>query len=120
MIWSGVREELRATLPPSAYQHWLEPLHAVGAQGGRLFVAGPERAREWFRRRYASAANEALRRRAPGFTEIALTEGDAATAAEAEPPAGPAGIPRGLEGLAGLLGLRRLLGSPVILRAERG
>lgn len=97
-IWSGVREELRATLPPSAYQHWLEPLHAVGAQGGRLLVAGPERAREWFRRRYAAAANEALRRRAPGFTEIALTEagGDRGSTPTAEPPAG---IPSGLEGL---------------------
>lgn len=31
-----------------------------------------------------------------------------------------ASLSRGLEGLAGLLGLRRLLGSPVILRAERG
>lgn len=98
-IWSGVREELRATLPQSAYQHWLEPLHAVGAQGGRLFVAGPERAREWFQRRYASAANEALRRRAPGFTEIALTESGAATPLDCAPPAGAAGIPRGLEGL---------------------
>ena len=97
-IWSGVREELRATLPPSAYQHWLEPLHAVGAQGGRLFVAGPERAREWFRRRYGAAANEALRRHAPGFTEIALTDAGAA-APGIEPPAGPTGIPRGLEGL---------------------
>lgn len=93
-IWSGVREELRATLPASAYQHWLEPLHAVGAQGGRLFVAGPERAREWFRRRYAAAANEALRRRAPGFTEIALTEAGGGGA----PPA-VARLPRGLEGL---------------------
>lgn len=98
-IWSGVREELRATLPPSAFQHWLEPLHAVGAQGGRLFVAGPERAREWFRRRYAGAANEALRRRAPGFTEIALTEEGGDQGAVAEPVAGPAGIPAGLEGL---------------------
>ena len=103
-IWSSVREELRSTLPPSAYQHWLEPLHAVGAQGGRLFVAGPERAREWFRRRYASAANEALRRRAPGFTEITLTDsGDPLAAASTAPAglgaSGPAGIPRGLEDL---------------------
>lgn len=89
-----MREELRATLPPSAYQHWLEPLHAVGSQGGRLFVSGPERAREWFRRRYASAANEALRRHAPGFTEIAFTDSAAAPAA-----AESAEVPGGLEGL---------------------
>lgn len=95
-----MREELRATLPPSAYQHWLEPLHAVGAQGGRLFVAGPERAREWFRRRYASAANEALRRRAPQFTEIALTDPPTTDAPDALPAAeATAGVPRGLEDL---------------------
>ncbi len=105
-IWRGIREELRATLPPSAYEHWLEPLKAVGAQGGRLYVAGPERAREWFRRRYAVAANEALRRRAPGFTEIAFTDGSLEIAGparagspDAEPSAGPGGIPRGLETL---------------------
>ena len=108
-IWSGIREDLRSTLPASAYQHWLAPLQAVGAQGGRLYLAGPERAREWFRRRYAVAANEALRRRAPGFTEITLTD-DAS--ASGSPPASPghagsgveratrpAGIPRGLEEL---------------------
>jgi len=106
-IWSGVREELRATLPPSAYQHWLEPLQVVGAQGGRLFVTGPERAKEWFRRRYASAANEALRKRAPGYTEIAFADAADGPATGAHPPPqaapeaafGPAGVPRGLEDL---------------------
>ena len=73
-IWNGVREDLRGTLPPSAFQHWLEPLRAVGAQGGRLYVSGPERVRDWFQRRYGAAATAALRRRAPQFTEIAFTE----------------------------------------------
>lgn len=105
-IWRGIREELRTTLPASAYEHWLEPLKAVGAQGGRLYVAGPERAREWFSRRYGVAANEVLRRHAPGFTEIAFTDGTLEVsgpqrtgAPAAEAPIGAGGIPRGLETL---------------------
>ena len=79
-IWNGVREDLRGTLPPSAFHHWLEPLRAVGVQGTRLYVSGPERVRDWFQRRYGPAATEALRRRAPEFTEIAFTDApDAAT-----------------------------------------
>ncbi len=80
-IWNGVRDELRGTLPQSAFENWLEPLRAVGVQGSRLYVSGPDRVREWFQRRYGAAATDALRRRAPGFTEIAF----------ADPPAGTTG-----------------------------
>jgi len=73
-IWNGVREELRDTLPQSAFENWLEPLRAVGIQGTRLYVSGPDRVRDWFQRRYGAAATDALRRRAPGFTEIAFTD----------------------------------------------
>lgn len=73
-IWSGVREDLRGTLHPSAYQNWLEPLHAVGVQGTCLYVSGPERIRDWFGRRYGTAATAALRKRAPEFTEIAFAD----------------------------------------------
>jgi chromosomal replication initiator protein len=73
-IWEGVREELRHTLPPSAFENWLEPLRAVGIQGSRLYVSGPDRVRDWFQRRYGAAATDALRRRAPGFTEIAFAD----------------------------------------------
>jgi chromosomal replication initiator protein len=100
-IWNSVREELRATLPASAFQHWLEPLRAVGAQGGRLYVAGPDRVRDWFQRRYRETATEVLRRRAPGFSEIAFA--DSAAAAGIDPDAAsvdaedlPAGVPAGL------------------------
>jgi len=80
-IWNGVRDELRGTLPQSAFENWLEPLRAVGVQGSRLYVSGPDRVRDWFQRRYGAAATDALRRRAPGFTEIAF----------ADPPADIAG-----------------------------
>ena len=101
-IWNGVREDLRDTLPPSAFQHWLEPLRAVGVQGSRLYVSGPERVRDWFQRRYGPAATEALRRRAPEFTEIAFTDAPAPTAGAEALSAGeassiPAGLRRGLD-----------------------
>ena len=106
-IWRGVREDLRTTLPASAFQHWLAPLEVVGAKGGRLYVSGPARARDWFQSRYGAAATEALHRRAPGFTEIAFA--DAPPGAELLPGApggasgalrsGPAGVPPGLEDL---------------------
>jgi len=102
-IWNGVREELRHTLPPSAFENWLEPLRAVGIQGSRLYVSGPDRVRDWFQRRYGAAATEALRRRAPGFTEIAFTDPPAGCA-DAGPGSGrvgadpiPAGLAAGLD-----------------------
>lgn len=102
-----MREELRATLPPSAFQHWLEPLSVVGVQGDRLYVSGPERARDWFQRRYGAAATEALRRCAPEFSEIAFADAPpGATITGGRSGAGrtfpdsPTGVPRGLaEGL---------------------
>ena len=97
-IWNGVREELRGTLPPSAFQHWLEPLKAVGVQGSRLYVSGPESVRDWFKRRYGSAATAALHRRAPQFTEIAFTDApEGAEAAGGPDDPVPAGLRRGLD-----------------------
>jgi chromosomal replication initiator protein len=100
-IWNGVREELRETLPPSAFQHWLEPLRAVGAQGGRLYVAGPDRVRDWFQRRYVATATEILRRHAPGMSEIAFAESSSEVGSPGSPTAAdtanlPAGVPAGL------------------------
>ncbi len=73
-IWDGVREELRTKVPPSAFENWLEPLQAVGVQGTRLYVEGPDRVRDWFERRYESLAVAALRKRVPAITEIVFAE----------------------------------------------
>jgi chromosomal replication initiator protein len=105
-IWNGVREELRASLPASVFNQWLEPLRAVGAQGNRLYVSGPERARDWFKRLNAVTATEVLRRQAPGFQEIAFTDPPAAAGGGGAVPPGftrvpdlPTGVPAGLAGL---------------------
>jgi chromosomal replication initiation ATPase DnaA len=73
-IWNGVREELRGTLSQSAFENWLEPLRAVGVQGNRLYVSGPDRVRDWFQRRYGAAATEALHRLAPESPALAITD----------------------------------------------
>jgi chromosomal replication initiator protein len=72
-IWESVREELRSSVPASAFESWLEPLRAVGVQGGRLYVEGPPRVRDWFERRYSQVAAAALRRRTPDITEIVFS-----------------------------------------------
>ncbi|HET6831797.1 MAG TPA: chromosomal replication initiator protein DnaA [Solirubrobacterales bacterium] len=95
-IWNGVREELRGTLPQSAFENWLEPLRAVGIQGTRLYVSGPDRVRDWFRRRYGAAATAALRRRAPGFTEIAFADPPPGVATADAPPDPTGPVPSGL------------------------
>ncbi len=99
-IWNGVREELRGTLPQSAFENWLEPLRAVGIQGTRLYVSGPDRVRDWFQRRYGAAATEALQRRAPGFTEIAFADPPASADADdtGDGRIGSTPIPAGLAG----------------------
>ncbi|MBK5117142.1 MAG: chromosomal replication initiator protein DnaA, partial [Thermoleophilia bacterium] len=93
-VWEDVREELRGAIPASAFESWLEPLHAVGLQGTRLYVAGPDGVRDWFERRYVSLAVAAARKRIPAITEIVFSE---ATEAVAEPGAAKSRIPAALE-----------------------
>jgi chromosomal replication initiator protein len=96
-IWDDVREELRAAVPASAFESWLEPLRAVGVQGTRLYVDGPDRVRDWFERRYAALAAAALRRRLPSITEIVFAEGADPDQPVEERPGIPAGLERNLD-----------------------
>ncbi len=98
-IWDGVREELRTKVPPSAFDNWLEPLQAVGVQGTRLYVEGPDRVRDWFERRYESLAVAALRKRVPAITEIVFAEAGTMPTSPAGAPANaiPAALERDLD-----------------------
>jgi chromosomal replication initiator protein len=91
-IWEGVRDELRQAVPASAFESWLEPLSAVGLQGTRLYVAGPDRVRDWFERRYLSLAVAATRKRLPTITEIVFSGADAD-----QPATTGSRVPAGLE-----------------------
>lgn len=89
-LWQAVREDLQGRVSPSAFESWLEPLRAVGIQGERLYVDGPDRVREWFDRRYGAMATATLQRHAPSIREIVFAE-----------PASSIGLPAGADGGAG-------------------
>jgi chromosomal replication initiator protein len=72
-LWRDVQERLRASLPASTFQLWLEPLEPVGAQGGVLYLAAPEGIRAWTERRYAGLIREALAAAAPELRDVAFT-----------------------------------------------
>jgi chromosomal replication initiator protein len=94
-IWDGVREDLRRQVSASAFESWLEPVRAVGVQGTRLYVDGPERVRTWFERRYESLAVAALRERVPSITEIVFAE--PGTEVPAQAGFGGSSVPSALE-----------------------
>jgi chromosomal replication initiator protein len=78
-LWQDVSARLRASLPPSTYQLWLEPLEAAGTQGTTLFLSAPERIRAWTERRYSGLIREALATAGSGLAEIVFVgtgEGD--------------------------------------------
>jgi chromosomal replication initiator protein len=71
-IWERVRGELRAHLPSSTFQLWIEPLRPVSAQGNTLHLAAPDTTRTWVERRYSASLQAALRASATGLERVVL------------------------------------------------
>ncbi len=72
---------LRASVPPSTFQLWLEPLKVVGSQGEALLLSAPEGIRAWTERRYAGLIREALAGVGSQLSKVSLVaEGGAAEA----------------------------------------
>jgi chromosomal replication initiator protein len=69
-IWDRVRGELRAHLPSSTFQLWIEPLRPVSAQGNTLHLAAPDTTRTWVERRYSASLQAALQASAPGLERV--------------------------------------------------
>jgi chromosomal replication initiator protein len=69
-LWKHVQERLRASVPASTFQLWLEPLELVGTKGETLLLTAPESIRAWTERRYASLIQEALV--GTGLTNVSL------------------------------------------------
>jgi chromosomal replication initiator protein len=59
-LWEEVRSRLRESVPATTFELWLEPLDAVGAAAGTLFLSAPEGIRAWTERRYAGLLRQAL------------------------------------------------------------
>jgi chromosomal replication initiator protein len=76
-LWQDLQTRLRASVPPSTYQLWLEPLKVVGAQAGTLYVSAPDGIRAWTERRYSSLLREALAAAGSELTDVSFTaDGD--------------------------------------------
>jgi chromosomal replication initiator protein len=86
-LWEDVRGRLRAALPPSTFQLWLEPLKVVGAQAGVLYLAAPAGIQAWVERRYSGLIREALNGVGSSLTAIRI--GDAGDTGKFERESGP-------------------------------
>jgi chromosomal replication initiator protein len=71
-LWGEVRARLRASLPPSTFELWLEPLQAAGVDGETLYLHAPEGIRAWTERRYASLIRAALADLGSGLVRVSF------------------------------------------------
>jgi chromosomal replication initiator protein len=74
-IWQRVRDDLRASVPPSTFKLWLDPLRVISARGSTLYLSAPKQVRTWVERRYSAPLLAAVGRQAPGLTTIEFVEG---------------------------------------------
>ncbi len=75
-LWKEVRNHLRASVPRSTFEIWLEPLRPVGQQGATLYLSAPDGIRTWVERRYGSLLQEALGAAGAAATEVAFASGE--------------------------------------------
>ncbi len=73
-IWRRVTEDLRASLPASTYDLWLDPLRPVAAHGTALRVAAPRSIRAWVDRRYRGAVESALQAQDCGLDHVIVVD----------------------------------------------
>src|SRR5215208_496086 len=73
-IWRRVTEDLRAGLPASTYDLWLEPLHPLSAEGATLRIAAPRSIQAWVERRYTGLLEVALRDQRCGLEHVLVIE----------------------------------------------
>ncbi len=71
-LWQDVRERLRASVPPTTFQLWLEPLKPLGAAEGVLHLSAPDGIRAWTERRYSGLIREALRTSDSALSEVSF------------------------------------------------
>jgi chromosomal replication initiator protein len=85
-LWQDVQGRLRASVPPSTFQLWLEPLKVAGSQAETLLLAAPEGIRAWTERRYSGLIREALAGAGSQLNDVSLVgEGAAEREAGCEP-----------------------------------
>jgi chromosomal replication initiator protein len=73
-LWRDVQGRLRASVPASTFQIWLEPLRVRGAKGNTLHLSAPEGIQAWAERRYAALIREALLAAGSDLTEVSFSD----------------------------------------------
>jgi chromosomal replication initiator protein len=82
-LWRATQDRLRASVPESTFRLWLEPLRAVGADSGTLYLTtAEERVRTWAERRYSSLIVEALADSESGIRAVSFTSAPAGSPAQ--------------------------------------
>ena len=71
-LWRDVQGRLRASVPPSTFQLWLEPLKVAGSRAETLLLSAPEGIRAWTERRYAGLIREALAGAGSQLSDVSL------------------------------------------------
>ncbi len=74
--WEEIRERLRASVPPSTFQLWLEPVEVSSARAGVLYLSAPDSIRTWTERRYTGLIREALRASESDLADVSFTGSD--------------------------------------------
>ena len=88
-LWHDVQRRLRASVPPSTFQLWLEPLRVLGVRGDVLHLSAPEGIRAWTERRYAGLIRDAVRDADRGLREVRFSVvGESVLEDEARPDQG--------------------------------
>jgi chromosomal replication initiator protein len=71
-LWQDVQRRLRASVPDSTFNIWLQPLKVLGASGSTLHLSAPDSIRSWVERRYATLIGEALEAAGAALSEISF------------------------------------------------
>ena len=82
-LWQDVQDRLRASVPPSTFQLWLEPLKVAGSQAETLLLSAPEGIRAWTERRYSGLIREALAGAGSQLSDVSLVAEERTAEAEA-------------------------------------
>jgi len=82
-LWHDVQARLRASVPASTFQLWLEPLRVVGSRSETLLLSAPEGIRAWTERRYTGLIREALLGAGGQLRDVSLVAEGKADAEEA-------------------------------------
>jgi chromosomal replication initiator protein len=84
-LWRDVRGRLRASVPATTFQIWLEPLRVAGARENTLYLSAPEGIRTWTERRYTTLIREALLATGSTLEEVSFSDEREGSPSDAEP-----------------------------------